>query len=380
MNLPDSQYFLLVVPSCLILIGCVFIAGHFLFRAPRFLFWIGIGYILPSLALGMQSLMTNTQMTMTSPWVGILYLGGAWAIAHGMALKAKSKNYTLVCFALAAWGVFILSYFAYVNEQLWLRMLTINFVTVCLEAMVLPAVYAYFKRSKILNKILCISYFVMVVYTALRAAAILLYLRNVDSMMLSASKWWMMMLAASILLSIWFAIMIAATTVKELFVTLNDERYRDVLTGLYNRRGFFEKVKALRINRSSGSFYIVMCDIDHFKNINDTWGHVAGDKILRSVAKALKDGMREHDVIARFGGEEFILLLRCPDHLAAFKLADRVRSEIAQQAYTLHKVNVTVSFGMAAVEDNMHLMHALELADKRLYNAKRNGRNRVCYA
>ena len=379
MNLPAHQYFLLVVPSCLILIGSVFIAGHFLFKAPRFLLWMGIAYILPSIALGIQSLMTNQQLTMTAPWVGTLYLTGAWATAHGIALKAKSSSNLKISLLLILVGVFTLGYFAYVDENLWLRILTINIITILLQVMIIPSVYAFFKRSNILNKMLCISYFVVVFYSVTRFLITLFYLKNVESISISSSNWWLMILALNILLCIWCAILIVATTIKELFTTLNNDRYKDVLTGLYNRRGFLEKVNALALDENIEKFYLIMCDIDYFKKINDTWGHIVGDEILKAIADVLKESLRPHDILARFGGEEFIILLSCPNDYVAMNLADRIRNNIQYKKYTKYDITVTASFGLAEVFREVDFMETLQLADQRLYSAKNNGRNRVCY-
>lgn len=377
--LPISQYFLLIVPICLILLGCVFIAGNWVFHAPKYLFWFGIGYILPSSAFGIQSLMTNIQMTHSAPWIGILYLCGIWALTYGMGLKVKAKSYFLSSLLLVTIGICLLSYLSYLNQQFWLRMLAINLIIVCLMVQVIPDVYANFKQVSVLGKIFCISYFLLTIYNAIRFFVILFYLQNIDSINLSFSGWWMLMLAMNIILSIWFAIIIAATAVKDQFTLLNDERYRDSLTNLYNRRGFFEKTAALMKNAKAANFYIVMCDIDHFKRINDTWGHTVGDRILSDIADLLKNSVREEDLIARFGGEEFVIMMQGQDYLSSIKLADQIRDRVERQLFTEHAIDVTVSLGIAEIGSQIQLMETLELADKRLYIAKNNGRNQICF-
>src|SRR5690606_40666993 len=91
-HLPDVQYFLLAYPICLSLIGAVFIATHLGFQAPKYLFWLGLACIFPSIGLAAQTLMSNAQLRLTAPWLALFYLGGAWAVAHGMLLKANSKS------------------------------------------------------------------------------------------------------------------------------------------------------------------------------------------------------------------------------------------------------------------------------------------------
>lgn len=378
MNLPDTQYFLLVVPFCLILVGGVFISAHWFFKAPKYLFWMGFACILPSIALGLQSLMSNAQLSLTAPWLGILYLGGAWAVSHGMIIKAKSRPKPLYSACVMVLAILALFYFAFVDEQLWVRMIIINIAILCLEAIAIPPVIGLLKQSSNLVKLLCISYLLLFSYASLRTIAIVLFLQNVDRITLSTSPWWMLMLAVNVILSIWFAIIVSATTIKELFTVLNDERIRDPLTKLYNRNGFFEKSKALFHDSARGKFYVVMCDIDFFKKINDTWGHAAGDSILIAVADVLKANIRQNDIIARFGGEEFIILLRSTDESTSYHLVERLRSKIESKIFD-EGIRVTASFGIAHIHDEERLIHALELADQFLYDAKNKGRNQVCF-
>ncbi|MHA3084295.1 GGDEF domain-containing protein [Acinetobacter sp. ANC 5383] len=323
--------------------------------------------------------MTNEQMTLTAPWIGILYLCGTWAVAYGISLKVKAKSYFLASLLLVLCGICLLGYLSYIDQKFWLRMLTINFVITCLLAIVVPGVYSYFKQVSLLEKIFCVSYFFLTIYNALRFLVILFYLKDIDAINLSFSNWWMLMLAINIILSIWFAIIIAATTVKEQFTLLNNERYQDPLTKLYNRRGFFEKTGALIKKYQITHLYIVMCDIDHFKKINDTWGHAIGDKILCEIGQILKDSVREEDLIARFGGEEFVIMVKCSNYASTIKLVNRIRDRIEKQLFTENCIDVTVSFGIAEIQSHTQLMEALELADQRLYAAKNNGRNQVCF-
>lgn len=339
---------------------------------------MGLGCILPYTALGLQSLMTNAQLAATAPWIGTLYLGGAWAVAHGMTIKANAQPKHIQSAAVAVLGLISLFYFAYADEQLWIRIIIINLVIICLEALALPAVYVLYRNSSGLLKLLSFSYFLLFSYAFLRTLAVIFFLQNVNSIMLSTSPWWMLMLAVNIILSVWFAIIISASTIKEFFTVLNDERIRDPLTGLYNRSGFFEKSKALFAEPDAGHIYVVMCDIDFFKKINDTWGHAAGDQILCRVAALLRDNIRQKDILARFGGEEFIILFQSIDEASSYHLVERLRSKIENQLF-INNIKVTASFGVACIASEEHLMNALEMADQRLYSAKNSGRNQICF-
>lgn len=153
---------------------------------------------------------------------------------------------------------------------------------------------------------------------------------------------------------------------------------RDALTGCLNRRGLFENLNAAfdRAQRNAGKLSCVMCDIDHFKDINDTHGHAVGDKVIRMVAEILRTGARETDVIARYGGEEFCLMLPDLSLQQGSELAERLRRALA--ARDTDGIKVTASFGVSSMEiQPADADSLLKQADAALYRAKRSGRNRV---
>jgi len=160
----------------------------------------------------------------------------------------------------------------------------------------------------------------------------------------------------------------------------------DELTRLYNRRYFFVRVneECERVNRYGGGWFsVLILDIDHFKQVNDTYGHLAGDEVLREIAKILKTSVRSTDVPARFGGEEFIVLLPETDLQGGLKFAERIRKKIEEYTfkYKDKTIPVTVSIGVASggCKDNNRLPDVIiGQADKALYKAKDTGRNRVC--
>ncbi len=159
----------------------------------------------------------------------------------------------------------------------------------------------------------------------------------------------------------------------------------DELTKLYNRRYFFVRVneECERVTRYGGGWFsILILDIDHFKRVNDTYGHLAGDEVLREIAKILKTSARSTDVAARFGGEEFIMLLPETDLQGGAKFAERIRKKIEDHSFQYKDkiIPVTVSIGVASggCKDNKTPDVIIGQADKALYKAKETGRNRVC--
>ena len=154
----------------------------------------------------------------------------------------------------------------------------------------------------------------------------------------------------------------------------------DPLTGLPNRRYFDELVAILRPGRRSGDRTgIVMVDADRFKRVNDTYGHATGDVVLRQIANAITASVRAEDTPARFGGEEFVVILRRASAGQAADVGERIRAAVAALPTRLLGVNepVTVSVGVAVSKDAEEIRALIERADRALYVAKRRGRDRV---
>ena len=167
----------------------------------------------------------------------------------------------------------------------------------------------------------------------------------------------------------------------------HDEIYRlttvDGLTQVFNRRYFEETLERelSRCNRYGRALSLVMLDIDFFKTINDTHGHLAGDHVLKHVASSLKTRVRREDIVARYGGEEFGLLLPEVDLKGAVALAEKARKLIEKTKFEFDKqpIAVTVSAGVAALSSELaDGTDLIRLADTRLYEAKETGRNKVC--
>jgi len=171
----------------------------------------------------------------------------------------------------------------------------------------------------------------------------------------------------------------------------NQERLRhlgmtDPLTGAYNRRYFDQRLheEAERARRSGQALCCMVLDVDHFKQINDVYGHAAGDAVLREMTQHIKAQLRTSDVMARYGGEEFAVLLTQTDIEAAHVIAERIRQTVARTRFVVADgtdLAVTVSMGVATLDADLQGASAATLvaaADTAMYRAKNGGRNRVC--
>lgn len=163
------------------------------------------------------------------------------------------------------------------------------------------------------------------------------------------------------------------------------EARHDVLTGLQNRRAFVDDLErtAAVESRRGGRFALLALDIDHFKRLNDTFGHPAGDAALQNTARLLKGQLRRGDLAARIGGEEFAVLLAGADEPAAGQIAERIRADVegGHLVFGGARLSVTVSLGLAVWPDQTpDPAELMALADRALYAAKQGGRNRVALA
>ncbi|SEN07685.1 diguanylate cyclase (GGDEF) domain-containing protein [Luteibacter sp. UNCMF331Sha3.1] len=175
------------------------------------------------------------------------------------------------------------------------------------------------------------------------------------------------------------------------YIALLNDSERDKLTGLYNRRSFEQRLQRLlklqrqraRAPSSCGSaadgettLFLAILDIDHFKRINDTYGHVYGDEVILMLAQQMRACFRQSDVLFRFGGEEFVVLLAAQDEAEVHDVLDRFRGFVGEHAYP-QVGHVTVSVGYARITESDYPEIVLDRADKALYFAKQHGRDSV---
>ncbi|WDY53736.1 PAS domain-containing protein [Vibrio fluvialis] len=182
---------------------------------------------------------------------------------------------------------------------------------------------------------------------------------------------------------IWSGQLIDISEKKELELRLQKESTTDPLTGAYNRRYFLQELheELLRSSRDKQELSILAIDFDFFKQINDRFGHDAGDYVLQQISQSLQSHLREYDTLARMGGEEFTVLLPHTDYQTAFAIADKLRRlvEVHKMHYQQQDIMLTVTIGVASTQKGTCNPFALlKHADRALYQGKENGRNCVC--
>ncbi|MCA9793917.1 MAG: GGDEF domain-containing protein [Candidatus Eremiobacteraeota bacterium] len=174
-------------------------------------------------------------------------------------------------------------------------------------------------------------------------------------------------------------------SVRELLEDLYTGATKDGLTGVLNRKSFLQRLQEeyAATRRHALDASVALLDVDHFKSINDNYGHPAGDAVLVELAQRLQTAIRAEDVLGRYGGEEFIVLIRHSPLNGALVLLERIRQAIAGKPFLVptsdgeRAITVTISAGLCAVDSDRHWEFPIKKADEALYEAKSQGRNRV---
>jgi diguanylate cyclase (GGDEF)-like protein len=170
---------------------------------------------------------------------------------------------------------------------------------------------------------------------------------------------------------------------RKAYKQLEYQASHDSLTELLNRRAIFEVLRReiSRINRTNNPITIILTDIDHFKSINDTYGHSMGDAVLVETAKRLKEGIRPYDSVGRIGGEEFLVVLPECNSEDGMVVAERIRASVARDLFIIpgQTFSITTSVGLATTSPGQTIEpdSLITAADQALYRAKREGRNRI---
>jgi diguanylate cyclase (GGDEF)-like protein len=168
---------------------------------------------------------------------------------------------------------------------------------------------------------------------------------------------------------------------KELQRKIQLEADTDELTGLYNRRYMYQQLDKMikQIKRYKRPCSLLLCDLDHFKSINDNHGHSCGDLVLIETASRMKSSLRNEDIAARWGGEEFLIILPETDSTAAYQVAEKLRQQLSSQAFNCNdkQLSISMSIGVLQVDINARKEDLLNQVDDALYEAKHLGRNRT---
>lgn len=376
-SLDTDRLYVLIAPLSILLLSCTLAVCWLVQRRQRYLLWIAGGYALVSLALAWQSLAPREELHHWAVFTGAMYLFGTWCFARCMAGRYGVSAHPLLGLLIGAVVLAALYYYSRVQVDLWVRVHWLNTGLGLLQMLPAPAMLRRRPPQDWLERMLYWSYVVFASYTAARPLLVLA-LGSTDLNEIARSTYWLVTLVSTLSFALLFTLMLLACTVRDVFTALREERNHDSLTNLLNRRAFQEAAELRLADPHMAPISVLIGDIDHFKRINDSWGHDCGDRVLQAVAQTLQQHVRNDDLVSRFGGEEFVLLLMRTTPQEAELVAQRIRAQLSADGYVLAAgQRVTISFGIAPVAANTALTDALTRADGLLYAAKQAGRDRV---
>lgn len=376
-SLDTDRLYVLIAPLSILLLSCTLAVCWLVQRRQRYLLWIAGGYALVSLALAWQSLAPREELHHWAVFTGAMYLFGTWCFARCMAGRYGVSAHPVLGLLIGAVVLAALYYYSRVQVDLWVRVHWLNTGLGLLQMLPAPAMLRRRPPQDWLERMLYWSYVVFAGYTAARPLLVLA-LGSTDLNEIARSTYWLVTLVSTLSFALLFTLMLLACTVRDVFTALREERNHDSLTNLLNRRAFQEAAELRLADPHMAPISVLIGDIDHFKRINDSWGHDCGDRVLQAVAQTLQQHVRNDDLVSRFGGEEFVLLLMRTTPQEAELVAQRIRAQLSADGYVLAAgQRVTISFGIAPVAANTALTDALTRADGLLYAAKQAGRDRV---
>lgn len=376
MSILIDRQFLLIIPACMLLLAAMLVGCWRVQRRRFHLLWVAASYALVGSALAWQSLLDAEGLDRWALVTGVMYLFGAWSFARGLAGYYDVSARPRLGLLIGAVVLLALYYYSRVELSLWMRMLWLNAGLGLMQLLPTARILQRRLPTAALERAMYWSYVLFAIHTSVRPLLSLAIGSRGESAA-SFSSYWLMMLATTLLFALLFSMLLLANTVRDAMTALRAERNMDPLTNLLNRRAFQEAAGHLLRDPRLGPWTLLLGDIDHFKRINDTWGHAYGDHVLQIVAGALTQQVRGDDLVARFGGEEFVLLLRT-DLASAESIAQRIRRQLSEDRQLLPDGDrMTISFGIAPIANPTELSATLSRADGLLYQAKQAGRDRV---
>lgn len=376
--MPSSgQLYLLISPVCIAAIGCLLALSWLHQRRSIFLLSTASGLLLTGIALGWQSVLPKAELSKWAIFTGPLYLVGAWLCTLGIAQKFSVPAYPKIAGVVGLVVLAILYVNSVERDNIAVRALWLNIGLGIIHFLPFPAIFFKSAKKDELETLLYWVYGVFAIYTMLRPVLVLI-LGFTEIKDMAASIYWVATMLGSLLFSLLISALLLAVALRDDREILKEERNHDVLTGLLNRRAFWEVAEERVHDRRLWPVSILMGDIDHFKRVNDTWGHEQGDLVLQAVSATLLECVRRTDVVTRFGGEEFVLMLTNSDLAEAERVAQRIRKKVSENGYVLPQgQRITMSFGISAVTFGLDVREAVNMADKQLYKAKASGRDKV---
>lgn len=368
---------LYVLPAVLILFSLAFVVVWAIDKLRRYLLWCALCFFCIGLAMLLQLTDTPADDGINTMLTATIYVIGALAGGQGILRRSGLGLPTWFCITSLVLIVGGIICFLYLYPTLLGRIYVLNFGL----ALMILTISWYLRgllHGSAVDKLIIIMLFLVAVQffprTLLTANSII---GDDTSLDFASSPFWQWTVFSTAVAGVIAGLVLFAAAGADRFSELLQERDSDPLTGLLNRRGLEARIAAAERNHFSG--WVVACDIDHFKTINDIYGHATGDAVLKEFAEILQSYAQDQHLTARVGGEEFIICLNEMSAQAALEQVENFRKSVKARAFSRlpDSMNITCSFGVVRLEQKSDFWHAVERADKVLYAAKNAGRDQT---
>lgn len=370
----------LIGPSIILVFGLAFTGAWAVYRQRSYLLLLALTCLLFTLGAVSQILYWPRATGLNAMVSGSLYTAAVLLAAQGILLRSgRACPWSLYPVLLVGFMALI-GYFFYVDRNLLARVYIQNFgygLILLAAALRLGTVPGKSKVDRILFWVLLI----FALHFFPRTLLTMGFSPPIGERPFANSVFWQTLQLSLAVLGAGLALAIFAAAFSDILEDAKRERNIDALTGILNRRGFEETV-ATRLTNLQGPASLVLCDVDHFKRINDAHGHDVGDVVLKTLGQLLLDIADNNNVVGRFGGEEFLIFLSVSDLQDAKMYAERLRTAVAGHRFP-HLTDgemVTASFGVAELRPGESWTSLFKRADTCLYAAKNAGRNRTVSA
>ena len=362
----------------LLLFAASFFSVWLLDRRRRHLVLFSLAFLSVSVGTVVQFALWPSDIGLNTLACAVLYTAGPLFLAEGVLVRSGKRMLVVEHAAWMTLVVGLLGYFYYAEDNLQLRACLLN---LGMAGIVLSSAWQ-------LRHLMCGSAIDRALLWMLSGLSLTFVLRTLltggsvpinDVSAFFESPFWLWAQFAMSVLGVAMGLGLLVVVCADVVLGLKAERDSDLLTSLLNRRGLETRAVQLFSGAIHQAVSVVACDIDRFKSINDRFGHAAGDSVLATVAETIRRCVRGRDLVARIGGEEFVILLRNCTVDDAYVLTEQLRREIAacDLAGLPEGFRVTCSFGIVESQSGEQLWDAIGRADKMLYAAKHAGRNRT---
>lgn len=371
------NFYSLLIPLILMSLGLVTLLFCKLKSLANYLAFYAIALMCIGLSLLLHSIFIPNVLLKLLPFIFGFYFLSCILHAHAIYLRLGIRSDALKLSILMVLGITSIAYFAIWQDSQTMRTLITGAITACIYFNN-PIDFFKFKPQLKIDRYLKALTIALTSIALGRAILLNQFIVPTELISTSAILWASTQLLLIVIDLVFLGIFMSCA-IQDILEKLKLERNRDPLTGLMNRRAFKEYVQHMHWVDQPTPKALMIIDLDHFKQVNDHYGHLMGDLALQHSSKILSQHLSENDQISRIGGEEFVVILNnaAPEH--AVNVANTLRLQLYQTPlnHAEQQVKLSISIGVSFFQQYQHFDHAFQEADDYLYQAKKMGRNLV---